>query len=151
MSRQRDVHEPYAVAAGTLHWSAAILAGSLLLVVLGMYELSQHWLHLQPAAPVATMPPQPRLQPDPAGDIAAERAQQQTRLDRYEWIDRDVGIARIPIARAMALMAKQPATAPASDRKQEPKQERPLTPPLSPGKGAGRERAKQIAEREASR
>lgn len=125
MSRQRDAHESYAVASGSLHWSAAILAGSLLLVVLGMYELAQHWLHLQPAVPVASVPSQPRLQPDPASDLAAERAQQQARLDRYQWIDRDAGIARIPIERAMALLAQQPAPKPGARH----------APTLSPGKG----------------
>ena len=143
MSRQRDAHESYAVAAGTLHWSAAILAGSLLLVVLGMYELAQHWLHLQPAAPVATLPSQPRLQPHPASDLAAERAQQQTRLDRYVWIDRDAGVARIPIGRAMELMATQPAAPAGSSQKQPPSKGLPLTPALSPGKSAGGEGARQ--------
>lgn len=133
MSRQRDAHESYAVASGSLHWSAAILAGSLLLVVLGMYELAQHWLHLQPAVPVASVPPQPRLQPDPASDLAAERAQQQARLDRYQWIDRDAGIARIPIERAMALLAQQPA--PSGAQQPAPKPGARHAPALSPGKG----------------
>lgn len=131
MSRQRDAHESYAVAAGSLHWSAAILAGSLLLVVLGMYELAQHWLHLEPDQPVATLPPQPRLQPDPASDIATERMQQRARLDRYEWIDRDAGIARIPVTRAMQLLATQPASS--SPGVNPPQEQQPPPAPASTG------------------
>src|SRR4051812_5369794 len=51
-----------------------------------------------------------RLQPDPAQDIALFRAQKQSLIDRYEWVDREHGIARIPIDRAMALLAEQGAS-----------------------------------------
>ena len=46
-------------------------------------------------------PPGPRLQLDPARDLAKFRAREETRLDGYGWVDRDKGIARIPIAQAM--------------------------------------------------
>lgn len=105
MNRQPDAHESYAVAAGMLHWSAAVLAGSLLAVLLGMVALYR-WA--QPPTPVpASLPPAPRLQPDPAADLAAERAQQQSRLQGYAWVDREAGIARIPIGRAMALLVER--------------------------------------------
>jgi hypothetical protein len=46
-----------------------------------------------------------RLQVDPARDIAAFRAEKQQLLDSYGWVDREHGIARIPIERAMAMLA----------------------------------------------
>ena len=114
MSRQPDSHESYAVAARVLHWAAAILALSLLAIVLLVYVWARPVLTAgeQSARPI---PPQPRLQPDPAVDIAAERALQRSRLDGYMWMDPEHTVARIPITRAMALVASgQGAPAPAS-------------------------------------
>lgn len=104
MSRQPDSHESYAIAAGALHWAAAILALSLLAVVLLVYMWARPVLTAG-AAPVRPLPPQPRLQPDPAADIAAERAAQRSRLERYQWLDGAHTVARIPIGRAMELVA----------------------------------------------
>lgn len=104
MSRQPDAHESYAVAAGALHWVAAILALSLLAIVFGLYLWARPMLDAG-GAPVRPLPPQPRLQPDPDADLAAERALQRTRLDSYGWLDDAHTVARIPITRAMALMA----------------------------------------------
>ncbi|MCX7513260.1 hypothetical protein [Frateuria sp. STR12] len=115
MSRQPDSHESYTVAAGLLHWAAAILALSLLAIVLLVYMWARPVLTAgeQPARPI---PPQPRLQQDPAVDIAAERALQRSRLDGYEWMDGTHTVARIPISRAMALLAAKPAPAASTER-----------------------------------
>ena len=104
MSRQPDSHASYAVAAGLLHWVAAILGLSLLAIVLLVYAWARPVLTvgIPPARPI---PPPPRLQADPAADLAAERAQQRARLDGYAWLDRTHTTARIPIGRAMALLA----------------------------------------------
>jgi hypothetical protein len=104
MSRQPDSHESYAVAAGMLHWAAAILALSLLAIVLGVYVWARPVLRAG-TLPPRPIPPQPRLQADPAADLAAERALQRSRLDRYGWMDDVHTVARIPIGRAMALLA----------------------------------------------
>lgn len=104
MSRQPDSHERYAIAAGVLHWAAAILALSLLAIVLLVYVWARPVLTAG-AAPVRPIPPQPRLQPDPAADITAERSLQQSRLESYEWLDPAHTVARIPIERAMEQMA----------------------------------------------
>jgi len=118
MSRQPDSHESYAVAAGVLHWAAAILALSLLAIVLLVYMWARPVLTAG-AAPARPIPPQPRLQPDPAADIAAERALQRSRLHGYAWLDDGHTVARIPIGRAMALLASG-KTAPASASSTEP-------------------------------
>jgi hypothetical protein len=114
MSRQPDAHESYAVAARLLHWAAAILALSLLAIVLLVYVWARPVLTAG-AAPTRPVPPPPRLQADPEADLAAERSLQRARLDGYQWMDRAHTVARIPIERAMALVAAgQGAPAPAS-------------------------------------
>lgn len=50
-------------------------------------------------------PPAPRLQTDPRADLQALRARDAERLSTYAWVDREAGVARIPIERAMALLA----------------------------------------------
>ena len=49
--------------------------------------------------------PEPRLQIAPAADLQKLRTIEETKLRRYEWIDRQAGIAAIPVERAMELMA----------------------------------------------
>lgn len=102
---QRDAHESYAVAARRLHWIAAILAASLASIVMLMYLLAHTWLRTTESMPAA-IPTEPRLQSNPAADLAAERAREQALLSRYVWVDRDAGIARIPVDRAMDILAR---------------------------------------------
>lgn len=65
-----------------------------------------------PANPLAgsygpTEPPAPRLQVRPLDDLLALRAEEQQYLSTYGWVDREQGIARIPIERAMELLAER--------------------------------------------
>lgn len=46
------------------------------------------------------------LQPQPGQDIAQFRTEKQQLLEGYGWVDREHGIARIPIERAMQLLSK---------------------------------------------
>ena len=67
------------------------------------------------AAPVvadAELPPLPRLQTNPLRDLQAVRAAEDSHLDRYAWVDREHGVAQIPIGRAMLLWTKNNATTP---------------------------------------
>jgi hypothetical protein len=50
--------------------------------------------------------PNPRLQENPAVDLARMRAEERLRMDAYGWVDRKAGIAHIPIERAMDILAK---------------------------------------------
>lgn len=66
----------------------------------------------RPASPLAgsyglTEPPEPRLQLDPAGDLARLRAEEQAVLDGYGWVDKATGTVRIPITEAMRLLAER--------------------------------------------
>jgi len=47
----------------------------------------------------------PRLQAVPEADIVAYRREKEALLHGYAWVDRSHGIVRIPIERAMALLA----------------------------------------------
>jgi hypothetical protein len=51
------------------------------------------------------LPPEPRLQPSPRSDFEAYRAQQLSILQSPGWVDRDKGIAHIPIEDAMRIIA----------------------------------------------
>ena len=47
------------------------------------------------------VPPSPTLQIDPRQDLDKFRAEEETRLNSYGWVDRGKGIVHIPITRAM--------------------------------------------------
>jgi len=51
------------------------------------------------------LPPEPRLEVSEPTDLAAMRAAEDQILDTYGWVDRQHGIVRIPIERAMDLLA----------------------------------------------
>lgn len=108
---QRDNHESYEVFASRLHWIAGIIAATLVAIVWLMYVLSRTWLGPPPQAPRAGAAPTPRLQPNPHIDLDAHRARERALLQSYAWIDREAGIARIPIERAMELLATSPQEA----------------------------------------
>jgi cell division protein FtsN len=69
--------------------------------------------HPSPEAPsrVVIQPqviaPQPRLQIDAPADLAHFRQWEEEKLNSYGWIDKKRGIARIPIERAMDLIAER--------------------------------------------
>jgi hypothetical protein len=46
------------------------------------------------------------LQANPAADLAAERRREENMLEGYAWVDREQGIARIPVQRAMEILAR---------------------------------------------
>lgn len=70
-----------------------------------------------PPSPLAasygrTEPPAPRLQVDPALDIYDHRKAEQQVLTTYGWVDQKAGVVRIPIERAMGLLAERGIQAP---------------------------------------
>ena len=52
-------------------------------------------------------PPAPRLEIKPRESLDALHAHENAALGNYGWVDRDRGIARIPIDRAAALLAER--------------------------------------------
>ena len=53
------------------------------------------------------VPPEPRLQPDPPMELKEFRAGEDAILNNYGWIDPEKGVVRIPVSRAMELVAKE--------------------------------------------
>ena len=51
--------------------------------------------------------PEPRLSVKPGDDLKAMRAEEDKMLNSYDWVDRDKGIVRIPIARAIEMLAQR--------------------------------------------
>lgn len=53
------------------------------------------------------IPPRPRLQPDPPLELAEFRNSEEQKLTRYGWVDRKAQVVRIPIDRAIDLLAER--------------------------------------------
>lgn len=53
-------------------------------------------------------PPGPRLQDDPEAELEALRADEEQVLTGYQWVDEGAGVARVPVERAMAILAADP-------------------------------------------
>jgi hypothetical protein len=51
--------------------------------------------------------PQPRLQSNPTIDMMDVRREERARIASYGWVDQKAGIARIPIERAMDILAQK--------------------------------------------
>ena len=94
--------------------------GAILTLVLVLAIVSMAWMfglfaareerQDAPPSPLATAgsgPPQPLLQVDAPRDLKELRAAEDARLASYGWVDKQAGLARIPIDRAMALLAER--------------------------------------------
>ena len=53
------------------------------------------------------LPPEPRIQANPAADMTSLRLQEDAVLSTYGWVDRQAGIARIPIDVAMSQVLEE--------------------------------------------
>ncbi len=62
-----------------------------------------------PQSPLAVdeLPPTPRLEVNPGSDLARLRDAEEKTLSSYGWIDRQQGVARVPIERAIAVLAER--------------------------------------------
>ena len=75
-------------------------------------------------------PPMPRLQTTPYADLKQFRAAEETVLNGYAWVDKNRGIAQIPVTRAIEIVAEkglpEPPPVPAAPPAQAP------APPAAP-------------------
>lgn len=94
-------HEPQHFDTRRVAFAGAVLGAGLVVVLVVCFFLWRGWS--SPAPQIVHRPPEPRLQDDPARDRAAFDRRQRN-LDHWGWVDREHGIARIPVARAMELM-----------------------------------------------
>ncbi len=63
-----------------------------------------------PPSPMAEFrqpPPGPRLQTDPSEELKSVRASADALLTQYGWVDRENRIVRIPVSRAIDLLAER--------------------------------------------
>src|ERR1051326_1575631 len=58
-------------------------------------------------AQAPTEPPEPRLQANPQADMRTMREKEETVLNHYGWVDAGRGVVRIPIDRALDLVAER--------------------------------------------
>jgi hypothetical protein len=88
-----------------------VFSGVIVFFVFGL--LAEHAAKTSPPAnPLAQsfgrqVPPEPRLQPDPLQDLRALHAQEDAVMNSYGWVDRKAGVVRIPVQRAMELLAQR--------------------------------------------
>jgi hypothetical protein len=96
-------------------------AGLALLVIVVFSFFAMQWLFEHLAAREATrsepnplasryareLPPLPRLQAEPIEDLISLREAEDAVLLRYGWLDRDRGVVRLPIERALQILAEQ--------------------------------------------
>jgi len=56
----------------------------------------------------------PALEPNPAADLARLKEEELSRLNGYGWVDRNTGVAHIPIERAIDILARSGLPSPAA-------------------------------------
>jgi hypothetical protein len=91
---------------------AVVLAGSLALMawVFGIIHTTPAGHGPRGRAPIAATsprPPAPRLQTSSTGELQEMRHAENVRLQSYGWVDRSIGMVRIPIDRAMQMVVEQ--------------------------------------------
>ncbi|MBK5292837.1 MAG: hypothetical protein JJE04_14335 [Acidobacteriia bacterium] len=99
---------------------SGFLAGLFALIAISMAAMWGLFLFLaktdRPETPATPMevrrviPPAPRLQIGNSEDLAALRARQLQAISSYGWVDKSAGIVRIPVERAMDLVAERGLT-----------------------------------------
>jgi hypothetical protein len=100
-----DVKARYVIYAAGLLFACVALSGTL---VAGLLTVFSDTRSSPPATALETTPlapPLPRLEIDGKVDRLAVEADAERRLKGYAWVDRSAGTARIPIERAMQLLA----------------------------------------------
>ena len=111
------VHEESDVNVGAiLRYGAGLVAIALVVHVflwwlMGVYERqderAQTQVYPMAAGQQDRLPPFPRLQATPQQDMRDLRAKQKALLDGYGWVDKEAGIARIPIEEAMKTIVQR--------------------------------------------
>ncbi|HEX9273850.1 MAG TPA: hypothetical protein VGA01_16740 [Candidatus Binatia bacterium] len=112
--------KPGYVALFGIALTAVIVAAAVITSLLIHFKAAEHSRQETPVPRLAQereATPGPRLQVDANKDLRQMRAGEEAALNSYAWVDKDAGIVRIPIQRAMEILAKQGLPA----RKQEQK------------------------------
>jgi hypothetical protein len=114
-------HERRDVSFKPLLIAAVVLVVAVLVAMVGMerlfgYLAQREAARSNPANPLAAsrpaVPPEPRLQTEPIEDLRTLREREEAALDSYGWVDRERGVVRLPIERAMELTLERAPTTP---------------------------------------
>lgn len=131
--RARAGHETSDVSVRGIVWFGVGLAVTAVLIQVAMWGLFRVLqrrerrvdvpVSAMVAASLRRTPPEPRLEPNPLELRRRMRAQEDAVLTTYGWVDRNTGVVRIPIGRAMEILAGRGL---------------PTTKAVTPGPGPGR-------------
>lgn len=123
-------HEERDVSPAPITLSVLGLAVVSILALVAMLVLFNVLARLQaaqsaPPSPLAASyglkePPAPRLQTDPLRDMVELHARDREAIHSYGWVDKQAGIVRIPVERAIALLAARGLPARAAAPKDQP-------------------------------
>jgi hypothetical protein len=109
-------HEQTAIQPRTLFISAGVLVAVVIVcqVVLGLWmsgfehkEERANALHPNRQTIDVDQFPQPRLQRTPPVDFMGMMQEERARITSYGWVNKDAGIARIPVDRAMEILVEK--------------------------------------------
>jgi len=105
--RELDTRAVWTFAGGLL--AVMVVVGALMWGMLVVFKARAKEQDPAPS-PIAEanqerLPPEPRLQDDPTLDMTRLRAGEDAILETYGWVDRGAGIGRLPIDRAIELIA----------------------------------------------
>ncbi|HJW14214.1 MAG TPA: hypothetical protein VJ776_05940 [Thermoanaerobaculia bacterium] len=111
VARNRDVNTRGVLLAGLWLGVAAVVISAAMWGLMRWLDRSlraaERPLAPSVAASLKRTPPEPRLEPQPLLPRQRLRAEEDTVLKSYAWVDRPGGIVRIPIDRAMELIAER--------------------------------------------
>lgn len=103
-------HETRDISVRAVAWFALGLTVATALIYFAVAGLFKAFEHIHPS-PDALHPkmlaPVPQLQTNDAADLAKFRATEEAQLHSYGWVDKNAGVVRIPIERAMDLITQR--------------------------------------------
>ncbi|HEV3022225.1 MAG TPA: hypothetical protein VGX76_07145 [Pirellulales bacterium] len=100
-----------AMAVGAFALALALMIALVLPILVWMFgRFEAAAKHADPVQSKLTgdqTPPEPRLQTSPSDDLARQRQAEDELLTSYGWIDERQGVVRVPIERAIELLAER--------------------------------------------
>jgi len=118
----RDVNLRWMVISGVILVVLLVAAFVMMRWTFDLFEAREAGRQSEPATLVAdpgpSRPPEPRLQANPRLELQEMRAEEIAVLESYGWVDRDKGVARMPIDEAMKIVVQRglPARTAGDDR-----------------------------------
>jgi len=104
-------HETTDINARGVTWSAVALVIIIAVIFFALRGLYRSFATRQPSSAIAARTnapsPEPRLQMDEVRDLGRLHEHEDSILNSYGWVDQKAGIVRIPIERAMDIVAQQ--------------------------------------------